>query len=48
MTFEYFMNQPMSMCERTINMKIAKTPPLIKSLDRKKPSSYQKIFSHTF
>ena len=47
MTYENYINQPMSMCERKINMIISKNPPLINSLDRKKSSSYQKIFSYT-
>ena len=38
----------MSMCEREINLEIAKNPQLINSLDRnKKPSVNQKIFSYT-
>ena len=35
MTYEDYINQPMSMCEKT-NMNIAKNPHLINSLDRKK------------
>ena len=36
MTYEFFTNQPMSMCERKINMNIARNPHLINSLDRNK------------
>ena len=36
MTYENYINQPMSMCERKINMNIAKNPQLINSLDRHK------------
>ena len=34
MTYEYYVNQPMSMCERKINMTIARKPFLINSLNR--------------
>ena len=40
MTYKYYMNTPMSMLERRINMVIRKNPQLIKSL--KKKSSYYK------
>ena len=36
MTYKYYLNQPMSMCERKINMIIARNPELINSLDRNK------------
>ena len=36
MTFENYINQPMHMCERKINMKIARNPHLINSLDPNK------------
>ena len=36
MTYEYSINQPMSMCERKKNMDIARNPQLINSLDRNK------------
>ena len=36
MTYKNYMNSPMSMLERRINMVIAKNPQLIKSLDNKK------------
>ena len=29
MIYEYYLNQPMSMCEREINMNIARNPELI-------------------
>ena len=34
MTYKYYTNQPMHMCERKINMNIAKNPHLLNSLDR--------------
>ena len=36
MTYEYYINQPMNMCERKVNMNIARNPHLINSLDRNK------------
>ena len=36
MTYEYFINQPMSMCERKIFMNIARNPHLMNSSDRDK------------
>ena len=36
MTYEYFINQPMRMCERKINVNIARNPHLIDSLDQSK------------
>ena len=36
MTNENYINQAMGMCERKINMNIAKNPHLINSIDRKK------------
>ena len=36
MTYEYYMNLPMSMVERQINFNIAKNPHLINTLDRTK------------
>ena len=48
MTYENYINEPMSMCERKININIARNPHLINSLDRnKKPASYQKKFLYT-
>ena len=35
-TYENYINNPMSMCERRINMNIDKNPELVNSLDRKK------------
>ena len=34
MTYENYINQPMSICERKIDMYIARNPQLINSLDR--------------
>ena len=34
MSYKYYINQPMSMLERRMNLIIAKNPKLIKSLDR--------------
>ena len=36
MTYEHYIIQPMSMCQRKINMNIARNPLLINSLDRNK------------
>ena len=36
MTYEHYINQPMSMCERKLNMNIARDPHLINSLHRNK------------
>ena len=36
MTYEDYINQPMSRCERKINMNIARNPQLRISLDRNK------------
>ena len=36
MTYKHYIIQPMLMCERQINMKIAKNPELINVLDRNK------------
>ena len=36
MTYNYYMNQPMSVFEGVINMNITRNPQLINSLDRKK------------
>ena len=46
-TYEHYIIQPMIMCEREINMIIAKNPQLIKSLDRNKTILFLKIFSYT-
>ena len=36
MTYENYLKEPTSMCERKININIARNPHLINSLDRKK------------
>ena len=36
LTYEHYMNQPMHMCERKINMNITKNPQLINLSDRSK------------
>ena len=36
MTYKCYLNQSMSMCERKMNMNIARNPELINSLDRNK------------
>ena len=46
MTYAKYINQPMSMCERIINMNIARNPQLINSLDRNKNNPLIKKFSH--
>ena len=40
MTYEYYMNLPMSMVERRININFAKNPSLINSFDRNKELSF--------
>ena len=47
MTYEYFIKQPMRMCERMINMNIAKNPQLINLLDRNKNHPLIRNFSDT-
>ena len=44
-TYEHYINQPMRMCERKMNMNFVRNPQLINSLDHNK--NRQKIFSHT-
>ena len=39
MTYKPYFNQPMSMCERVININIAKNPKLINALDRNKKNN---------
>ena len=46
MTYEYYMDQPMSMCERKINMNNAKNPQLINPLDRNKKHPLIRKYSH--
>ena len=45
-TYENYKNNPMSMCERKINLNIAKNPQLIKSLDRNKNHPLIRKYSH--
>ena len=40
------MKNPMSMCERKINLNIAKNPQMIKSLDRNKNHSLIRKYSN--
>ena len=46
MTYEYYINQPMSMCERKINMNIAKNPQSINLLNRNKNHPVIRKYSH--
>ena len=46
MTYEHYINQPMHMCEREINMNIAKNPELINSLDRNKNHPLSRKYLH--
>ena len=46
MSCKYYINHPMSMLERRINMIIAKNPQLIKSLDRNKNHPLIRKYSH--
>ena len=46
LTYEYYINQPMSMCEIKINMNIARNPHLINSLDRDKVHPLVRKYSH--
>ena len=45
-TYENCMNNPMSMCERKINLNIAKNPQLINSLDRNTNHPLIRNYSH--
>ena len=45
-TYENYMNNPKSMCERKINSNIAKNPQLITSLDRNKNHPLIIKYSH--
>ena len=47
MTYEYYMNLPMSMVERRININIAKNPSLKNSFDRNKNHCLVREYSHT-
>ena len=46
LTYEKYINQPMSMCERKINIIIARNPEKIKSLDRSKNHPLIIKYSH--
>ena len=46
MSYKYFINQPMSMLERRINMIIARNPQLINALDRTKNHPLIGKYSH--
>ena len=46
MTYEHYMNQPMHMCERNINMNFAKNPELINSLDQNRNHPLIRKYSH--
>ena len=46
MSYKFYINHPMSMLERRINMIIAKKPQLIKSLDRIKNHPLIRKYSH--
>ena len=46
MTYDNYVNQPMSMCERKIKMNIAKNPKLVNSLDRNKNHPLLREYLH--
>ena len=46
MTYEHYMNQTMSMCERKMNIIFAKNPKLINSLDRHKNHPFIRKYFH--
>ena len=46
MSYKYYINHPMSMLERRINMIIAKNPQLINALDRTKNHPLIRKYSH--
>ena len=46
MTYEHYISQPVSMCERKINMNIARTLQLINSFDRNKNHPLIGKYSH--
>ena len=46
MTFESYINEQMSLCERKINMNFARNPLLINSLDRNKSHLLIRKFLH--
>ena len=46
MTYEHYINQPMRMCERKINLNIAQNPELMNVLDRNKIHPLIRKYSH--
>ena len=46
MTYEKCINQPMSMCDRKINMNFARNPQLINSINRNKNHPLIRKYSH--
>ena len=46
MSYKHYINQPMSMLERRINMIIAKNPRLINAIDRTKNHPLIRKYSH--
>ena len=46
MSYENYINQLMSMCERKIKMNIARNPEFINSLDRNKNHPWIRKYSH--
>ena len=48
MTYKYYMNTPMSMLERRINMFIGKNPQLLKSLNIKENHCFMKTLNYIF
>ena len=46
MTYKYYMNLPMSMVERRININIAKNTSLLNSIDRNRNHSLVRNYSH--
>ena len=46
MTYDYYMNLPMSMVERQINFNFAKNPHLINTLDRTKNNPLIRNYSY--
>ena len=47
MTYKRYINQPMHLCERKINLNIAKNPRLINSLDRNRNHPLIRKYLHT-
>ena len=46
MTYKHFINQPMSMCDRRLNLILAENPHLINSLDRNKNHPLVRKYCH--